>query len=857
MKQFGKRLLAVLSGAFLFGFTACGGGSQGGEKPDGPTSVWAAYGTEKILQGLDYSARHDEKTLQISTFRNEYESAQIVISAGKDGEYTLETADLTSASGEVLSKENFSVYHCKYLYLDTIKDVGVKTSVGYYPDALLPYDVAVNYKENVVEKGDNQSVWVTLHAGKEQSAGVYTGNFKVKFAGAEYSVPVSVTVYDYTLSDETHIETSFGINYDWISYAELESSFELMQKYYDFLLDHRISPSDFPMALTNSYTAFGENYEYFLDDVVEAAKDPRCSIYRLPTVGSSTTVKYTDKDGNEASASIACLDEGTYKKFLQNVAKRALIEDMDLFKKAYTYITFCDEYDSQGSLLGEIKVKYNYNKAKQYNADIANWIDDNLTCPESMSAERFAELKGEMRNSLQTMPHLLTGESLDGVLNHQGLEGEIPTVTFVPTIDKYASKEYLDEIHAYAQEHGTKVWTYTAVNPTAPFPTYHTEDQLLSSRLLNWMMYDYDITGNLFWSSVLYKYTGTQVQVQDYYNEPLRYPGMNGDGILMYPGRQYGIHGPVSSIRLDSIRDGNEDYDLLYELEEMYAARGVSEEQFDQVFAFMANGLYANSRVLYPSDYFSTELLESFASSRDMLGDLLSGAYNAGLVIENYEKQLNTVNVRVSAPVGVTLRLNGSQVNGTQKDGIVTYALSIDLTQTTQFKLVAEKDGTTYAVSLPVGKAANVQSGAQLVGKVQGNNASVQASSEAVTLEDKSVTKITLQDEQKGKPAVRIDVSDLDIDEKYTKVTLRVYNYGEEITLTVGGRCVKSQGYVLPFDKPITLQNGWNEITLNMDVFNCKEKGELSILRMTFGNVDESLLTEQFAVAIGEIVLEG
>ena len=189
LKKYPRRLSALLGSALLLGATACGGGKIEGEnEPVAPTAVWSAYGTEKILQELDYSARHGEKTLKISAFRNEYESAQIVITADKKGEYTVETADLKTADGKVLSKDSFSLYHCKYVHLDTIKDSGVKTSVGDYPDALLPYEVAVDYDENFVERGENQSVWVSLHTDKAQSAGNYTGNFKVKFAGILFLV---------------------------------------------------------------------------------------------------------------------------------------------------------------------------------------------------------------------------------------------------------------------------------------------------------------------------------------------------------------------------------------------------------------------------------------------------------------------------------------------------------------------------------------------------------------------------------------------------------------------------------------------------------------------------------------------
>lgn len=820
------------------------------EEPEAPkeTKVWTATGAEKFLRENDYSARHGNKTLKINAFKNEYESAQIVITSGMDAEYTVQLADLKSASGDVLSKDDFSLYHCKYVYLDVIKDSGATTSVGYYPDALLPYETAVAYDENTVGEGDNQSVWVSLKTGKEQVAGTYTGSFKVTVGTQNYDVPVEVTVYDYMLTDTTHVKTSFGISYDWISYAELESSFELMQAYYDFLLEHRISPSDFPMALSSGYTTYETNEE-FLNDVVEAVRNPKCSVYRIPTVGSSTTVRYTDKDGSQKSASIACLDKATYIEFLQDIAKRAVEEDIDLFEKGYTYITFCDEYDATGSLLGEIKVKYNYNKVREYNLSVCDWIDLELENTSELSDERFTALKEEMKESLRTMQHLLTGESLNGVLTHQGLEGEVPKVTFVPTIDKYSGAGMREEIHNYADEYGTDVWAYTAVNPTAPYPTYHMEDQLISARLLNWMMYDYDIVGNLFWSTTLYKYTGVDVQVQDYYGEPLRYPGMNGDGILLYPGREYGIKGPVSCIRLNAIRDGNEDYDLFYELEEIYANRGVSESAFDNVLQFLVGGLYSNARVSY-----TDSLVSDMYSARELLADMLVAADKAGVVIETYDKKLNDVTVKVSAPEAVSVKVNGKALSGTVADGTCSYEVKLDLREVNTFALTATADGKEYQVTLPLGEAIDVVDGTTLLGKVEPNKSSIEVKDEVTTLEETSVLKISVQDAVSGKPAIRLDVSEMDINEKYSKAIIKVYNYGDTVNVSLGGKCSRRDGYFSAGET--TLASGWNEIEIDVSAFNCAQNGELSLLRIYFNSLTEDLLTDKNEIAIGQIILE-
>jgi hypothetical protein len=46
----------------------------------------------------------------------------------------------------------------------------------------------------------------------------------------------------------------------------------------------------------------------------------------------------------------------------------------------------------------------------------------------------------------------------------------------------------------------------------------------------------------------------------------VRYP--NGDGFLAYPGKPVGVDGPVSTIRLEQVREGLEDYEAIQLLAE-------------------------------------------------------------------------------------------------------------------------------------------------------------------------------------------------------------------------------------------------------------------------------------------------
>jgi len=45
-----------------------------------------------------------------------------------------------------------------------------------------------------------------------------------------------------------------------------------------------------------------------------------------------------------------------------------------------------------------------------------------------------------------------------------------------------------------------------------------------------------------------------------------------GEGNLLYPGSKYGIFGPLSTLRLESIREGREDYECFWLMEQAILA---------------------------------------------------------------------------------------------------------------------------------------------------------------------------------------------------------------------------------------------------------------------------------------------
>jgi hypothetical protein len=101
---------------------------------------------------------------------------------------------------------------------------------------------------------------------------------------------------------------------------------------------------------------------------------------------------------------------------------------------------------------------------------------------------------------------------------------------------------------------------------------------LATERLLPYYCYKYGVSGFEFWGLAWWTYNPWQVgwhqfirqseEGQKYYW--VRYP--NGDGFLTYPGKPVGMDGPASTIRLEQIRQGLQDYDALALLADLAAS---------------------------------------------------------------------------------------------------------------------------------------------------------------------------------------------------------------------------------------------------------------------------------------------
>jgi hypothetical protein len=121
------------------------------------------------------------------------------------------------------------------------------------------------------------------------------------------------------------------------------------------------------------------------------------------------------------------------------------------------------------------------------------------------------------------------------------------------------TRPYLAERRAL----GEKVWWYVCCGPGEPYNNFFVEMSAMNHRVLFWQQHRERVDGLLYWNTTYWHPSSTVNPWTNMMTVKDINPNIRGDGSLMYPGKQVGIDGPVSSLRLEVIRDGLEDFDLL------------------------------------------------------------------------------------------------------------------------------------------------------------------------------------------------------------------------------------------------------------------------------------------------------
>ena len=120
------------------------------------------------------------------------------------------------------------------------------------------------------------------------------------------------------------------------------------------------------------------------------------------------------------------------------------------------------------------------------------------------------------------------------------------------------------EIAYRRQAKGDKLWWYVCCgpSPTSGYCNLFTQQEGILHRILFWQQKQYNVTGLLYWSTTYWNDVGGDPWTSAW-TTPWTGVDTFGDGSLLYDGYHLGIDGPVSSLRLEAVTNGIEDYEYL------------------------------------------------------------------------------------------------------------------------------------------------------------------------------------------------------------------------------------------------------------------------------------------------------
>lgn len=544
MAKMHKKIISlVCSGMMLAGctgITACGGEGEN-EKMIEVIGASAMY---KYEQRHTFSDAEKATEIKMDAAANEYESAQIIICANdeKVSFYDVLAADFVSANGTTISKKNVEIYSA---YYNSISNSENGYPGGYIPDVLIPMESRVEYGDNVVATGENQAVWFTVYVPKGTPAGEYKSNFSVTVNEKNYTVPVTLNVYGFELPDETHVKSAFAIwgptyGNDMLTNVYGNKARAAENAYYEFLLKYRIAPTSLPNLDLSSV-------ESWVDQAVEYAARADVPSFSLPFRRATS-----DKHAN-------WFDEAYMHDVLAMLVDRST-EEQNIFAKLYAY-----------GIVDEPDYTKEYEKTRDFTTAMKNIVQAVLN--EKDAVDAFKD-KPSVRESLKNLQTLITlcnwGEDIGGDIGNN-------ITGYCPKYFLFDTEENRNEF-AQLQENNIGIWAYGCNIPGWPYPTYQIDADLVSPRSVGVMQMRYNIEGNLFWcTNVSRVFDGmSYTDNWDPFKTHYAFSKWPGDGFLVAPAGRYEKRSiaPYPTMRLEMIREGQEDYEYLYMLKALVATKG-------------------------------------------------------------------------------------------------------------------------------------------------------------------------------------------------------------------------------------------------------------------------------------------
>lgn len=406
------------------------------------------------------------------------------------------------------------------------------------PDVLEPWSGSQRSTEQA-----NQPIWVQISVPQGTAPGTYAGSVSLVADGTTTVVPISVVVANVIIPPPGQVSGSLltAFNASPQSYGNAvhklygSSASEALPGFFSFLASYRISPNNWGYGNPNSKSGYTASRNVFKDKparMTEAVGDPRQF--------AAMWIPLSNQRGPK-TAGISPYAPGTWCSYLRSV--RSFWQRHGWLDGSYPYLYGMDE---PGEKLYRIV-------RQQAVAVHSCWPGSHLV----------------VTTRPQASNRYLWNGGNDDIDNFAILESRYYGAFHRPT-------QYLRDINA-ARKRGKQIWTYTYQSGAHTTPGLAAVEPASDPRMLTaWAALE-NVTGLL---------RGNSMTNYDPVSNPfVKNNKGDGDYVLIYPGR----NGPIPSARLEELREGIEDWEILNIARQKHGSRAIV-KLMSRLFSTTASG---------------------------------------------------------------------------------------------------------------------------------------------------------------------------------------------------------------------------------------------------------------------------
>ena len=529
-----------------------------GQALDAETKGFALWTAEEEMRVAPWRGVPSAKTkgVAIAAAANEAEAVQLVVKAGAStvkGVCVSVSGDLVDARGRRLPSSAVDVRQVTYLDIRHVTDR--TSSPGLWPEPLEP----VPESGIEVPSHENRPFWVRVKVPKGTPAGTYRGALAVRSASESAQVPFSVEVFGFELPDVMTLKTSFGL---WLG------------RVWNY---HRAKSAGDRNAVRAAY--------------LRALSESHVTAYH-PEAGTASYWRYSleAEDGREADA-VFKFDWAEWDAAIEKALREYNFNSFVFHIPGFTRTAFKDGKPHvfhgrvEGTPAYETLVA-KYMGAIEAHMKEKNWTDVGAIYWFDEPEERHYPL---IRRGLRAIRKY--APSLRCRITEQ------PEAALMDVVNLWCpvTKNLHSPAEAECRARGDEFWWYVCMQPRAPYATEFIDHPGTDMRVWMWQTWQEKIKGILVWETTWW--TSPSVypdSLQNPYEDAacwahtgvgpgvLKYNWGNGDGRFLFPprecfdgGKSAVLASPNSSMRLEILRDGIEDYEYFAILSRLDPGNGL------------------------------------------------------------------------------------------------------------------------------------------------------------------------------------------------------------------------------------------------------------------------------------------